>query len=117
MSDQNEQRVEQFARFMQARDARTFKVQDRDGNFQSWDEIGEMGREEYVKDAVAYLNAIDVIDRGIIGSRERAAVRSRFYDPESDHDLVVDGGWHQSENYWYRVFHGVVYYRELKADE
>lgn len=54
-------RVEPFARFMQARDARTFDVQDTNGDFQTWDGIGEMGREEYLKDAAAYVAALDII--------------------------------------------------------
>lgn len=61
MADQDP-RIEPFARFMQQRDARIFEVQGTDGNFQSWDEIGEMGQEEYVKDAEAYIKALDVIE-------------------------------------------------------
>lgn len=54
-------RIEPFAKFMQQRDARTYEVQGLDGNFQSWEEIGEMGREEYIKDAEAYIKALAVI--------------------------------------------------------
>jgi hypothetical protein len=57
------ERQTRFAKFMQQRDARVFGTQNTDGNFQSWEEIGEMGREEYLKDAAAYLAAIDTIDR------------------------------------------------------
>lgn len=68
MTDQQDAvdpRVEPFARFMQARDARTFEVQDTNGDFQTWDGIGEMGREEYLKDAAAYVRALDIIERPV----------------------------------------------------
>lgn len=55
-------RIEKLAQFMQQRDARIFEVQDRHGNFQSWEGIGEMGREEYMKDAEAYVKAMDIIN-------------------------------------------------------
>ena len=55
-------RIEKFAYFMQQRDARTYEVQDAQGNFQSWEGIGELGREEYMKDAEVYIKALDVIN-------------------------------------------------------
>lgn len=55
-------RIEKLAQFMQQRDARTYEVQDANGNFQTWDGIGELGREEYMKDAEAYVAAMDIIN-------------------------------------------------------
>lgn len=71
MTAKDDERLNRFARFMQARDARIFEVQGTDGNFQKWEDIGEMGQEEYVKDAGAYLAAVDTIDR-VLAAEENA---------------------------------------------
>lgn len=61
--DGADRRVFELARFMQARDAREYGSVIEGVIHPTWDEASDLGRDEYVKDAKAFLDAVDVIDR------------------------------------------------------